>query len=532
MPDINKALQQFAREEEEEVTQALATKLKLPYVNLMEYQPAPDVLQTISPLDAGKYHVVPYLRVGAKIKVASPTPDDPKLLPYLKTVADTTNRSIVLAVCSQSSYRYMLSQYQFVKEAPESLEYLEVEKPLEQSTNPLKTFAEVRSQLAHASITKLSEVLFAGALAVDASDIHLEPRPADFRVRYRIDGVLQDVVSLSKDRYKPLRDRIKYLAQLKLDTANIPQDGRFDLKAFGRALDVRVSALPGAFGEVIVLRILDPQGKLLTLDQLGFRAAAQKAIAEAIAKPNGVIMNTGPTGSGKTTTLYALIQKLNKSDIKIVTLEDPIEYRIPGVDQSQIKPSKGYTFATGLRSVLRQDPDIIMVGEIRDLETAGVAIQSSLTGHLVLSTLHTNDSAGAITRLIDMNVEPFLISSTLESILAQRLVRTICKKCKVSFQPDKILLDRLNLKAETVKERPFYYGKGCDECHETGYRFRKGIYEYLVVSEPVRQLINEKKPTVVIRDKAIEQGMALLRDDGIRNILDGYTTADEVLRWT
>ena len=518
MPDINKALQQFAREEEEEVTQALAKKLKLPYINLMEYQPAPDVLQTISPIDAGKYHVVPYLRVGAKIKVASPTPDDPKLLPYLKSVADTTNRSIVLAVCSQSSYRYMLSQYQFVKEAPESLEYLAVEKPLEQSTNPLKTFAEVRRQLAHASITKLSEVLFAGALAIDASDIHLEPRPADFRVRYRIDGVLQDVVSLSKDRYKPLRDRIKYLAQLKLDTANIPQDGRFDLKAYGRALDVRVSTLPGAFGEVIVLRILDPQGKLLTLDQLGFRQDAQKAIEEAVAKPNGVIMNTGPTGSGKTTTLYALIQKLNRPDIKIVTLEDPIEYRIPGVDQSQIKPAKGYTFATGLRSVLRQDPDIIMIGEIRDRETAHTALQAALTGHLVLTTLHTNSAPSAIPRLLEMDLEPFLIVGSVNLIIAQRLVRRLCSSCKGAKQVGG---------PATPAGR-----QECTNCAGMGYRGRIAIIETMKITPKIEELIMARASVANFERTARAEGMVTMFEDGMAKVKIGITTEEEVKRVT
>jgi type IV pilus assembly protein PilB len=290
--------------------------------------------------------------------------------------------------------------------------------------------------------------------------------------------------------------------------------------------------LPTQFGESVVLRVLDRSTVSLELENLGMPTDIYDAFSADIRKPNGIIIVTGPTGSGKTTTLYSALRRINSIELKLLTVEEPVEYDMEGIVQVQTNDAIGVTFLRCLRAFLRQDPDIIMVGEIRDLETAQVSIQASLTGHLVLTTLHTNDASGAITRLIDMNVEPFLISSTLESILAQRLVRTICKKCKVPFQPDKTLLNRLNLTEEMAGGRPFYYGKGCNECHDTGYKGRKGIYEYLTVTEPVRLLINEKKPTTEIRNKAIEQGMRLLRDDGIQNVFDGYTTADEVLRYT
>jgi len=300
----------------------------------------------------------------------------------------------------------------------------------------------------------------------------------------------------------------------------------------GRQIDFRVSTLPTQFGESVVLRILDRSTVSLELENLGMPTDVYDTFSQDIQNPNGIIIVTGPTGSGKTTTLYSALRRINTVDMKLLTVEDPVEYDIEGIIQVQANEAIGVTFQRCLRAFLRQDPDIIMVGEIRDLETAQIAIQSSLTGHLVLSTLHTNDAAGAVTRLIDMNVEPFLISSTLEAVLAQRLVRTICQKCKTSMQPDKTLLDRLNLTEEAVSGRPFYYGKGCSECHDTGYRGRKSLVEYMTVTEPVRQLINGRKPTLVIRSKAVELGMRLLRDDGVRNILDGYTTAEEVLRYT
>jgi len=370
------------------------------------------------------------------------------------------------------------------------------------------------------------------AVQSKASDVHFEPFEQEFKIRYRVDGALYEMSPPPRRLALPVISRIKVMSGLNIAERRLPQDGRLQMNMLGRQIDFRVSTLPTQFGESVVLRILDRSTVSLELENLGMPTEVYDAFSRDIQSPNGIIIVTGPTGSGKTTTLYSALRRINTVDMKLLTVEDPVEYDIEGIIQVQANEAIGVTFQKCLRAFLRQDPDIIMVGEIRDLETAQIAIQSSLTGHLVLSTLHTNDAAGAVTRLIDMNVEPFLISSTLESVLAQRLVRTICKKCKTPMQPDKALLDRLDLTEEAVAGRPFYYGKGCPECHETGYRYRKALVEYMTVTEPVRQLINERKPTLVIRSKAVELGMRLLRDDGVRNILDGYTTAEEVLRYT
>lgn len=370
------------------------------------------------------------------------------------------------------------------------------------------------------------------AVQSKASDVHFEPFEQEFKIRYRVDGALYEMSPPPRRLALPVISRIKVMSALNIAERRLPQDGRLQMNMLGRQIDFRVSTLPTQFGESVVLRILDRSTVSLELENLGMPTDVYDAFSRDIQKPNGIIIVTGPTGSGKTTTLYSALRRINTVDMKLLTVEDPVEYDIEGIIQVQTNEAIGVTFQRCLRAFLRQDPDIIMVGEIRDLETAQIAIQSSLTGHLVLSTLHTNDAAGAVTRLIDMNVEPFLISSTLESVLAQRLVRVICKKCKTPMQSDKNLLDRLDLTEEAVAGRSFYYGKGCPECHETGYHGRKSLVEYLTVTEPVRELINERKPTLNIRAKAVELGMRLLRDDGIRNILDGYTTAEEVLRYT
>jgi type IV pilus assembly protein PilB len=330
----------------------------------------------------------------------------------------------------------------------------------------------------------------------------------------------------------PIISRIKVMSGLNIAERRLPQDGRIPLTIGGRLVDLRVSTLPTQFGESVVLRVLDRATVQLDLENLGMPDDVYQSYVRDISKPNGIIIVTGPTGSGKTTTLYSGLRRINTVERKILTAEEPIEYDIEGIMQVQINDAVGNTFANILRSFLRQDPDVMMIGEVRDLETSQIAIQASLTGHLVFSTLHTNDSSGAITRLIDMGVEPYLISSTLEAVLAQRLVRTVCSRCKTAFQPDKATLDSIGLSEQEVGGRPFYYGTGCAYCNEICYHGRKGIYEYMSVTEPIRELINERKPTLLIRQRAIELGMRTLRQDGVRNVLDGYTTVEEILRYT
>jgi type IV pilus assembly protein PilB len=370
------------------------------------------------------------------------------------------------------------------------------------------------------------------AIRDKSSDIHFEPFEDEFKIRYRVDGALYEMSPPPKHLALPVTSRIKVMANLDIAERRLPQDGRISLAMAGRQIDMRVSTLPTQFGESVVLRVLDRAAVNMDLEHLGFPDFIQTYMAETIQQPNGIVIVTGPTGCGKTTTLYSFLRRLNTIDSKLLTAEDPVEYDVEGIMQVAINEGLGMTFGKALRSFLRQDPDIIMVGEMRDLETSQIAIQASLTGHLVLTTLHTNDAPGAVTRLIDMGVEPFLISSTLLCVLAQRLVRTTCKKCRTPFEPTENQLSLLNLSPHDVGEKVFYYGRGCANCNDTGYKGRKGIFELLPVSEPVRELINERAPTVVLRQKAVELGMVTLREDGLRSIFDGDSTIEEVLKYT
>jgi type IV pilus assembly protein PilB len=330
----------------------------------------------------------------------------------------------------------------------------------------------------------------------------------------------------------PITSRLKVMAGLDISERRRPQDGRIQMGIGGRQIDLRVSSLPTQFGESVVLRVLDRSVVSLEIENLGMPEDVYKQYTYDIQKPHGIIIVTGPTGSGKTTTLYSGLRRINTIDMKILTAEEPVEYDIDGIVQVPINEATGNTFPMVLRAFLRQDPDVMMIGEIRDLETAQIAIQASLTGHLVFSNLHTNDAAGAITRLIEMDVEPYLLSSTIEAVLGQRLVRTICDGCKALYKPDDEILDRLNLTRTDVGNRDFAYGRGCPHCHETGYFGRKGLYEYVQMSDAIRDLVNARSPTLVIRERAVEQGMRTLREDGVRNILDCRTTVDEVLKYT
>ncbi len=385
---------------------------------------------------------------------------------------------------------------------------------------------------ASAPVVRLVQYVLLQAVNARASDIHFEPFEKEFHIRYRVDGALYEMTPPPKSLALPVISRVKVLAGLNIAERRLPQDGRIQLPVGGRMIDFRVSCLPTQFGESVVLRVLDRSVVSLDLENLGMPEDVYNDICADIDKPNGIIIVTGPTGSGKTTTLYSCLRRINKEGNKLLTAEEPVEYDIDGIVQVPINPIQGNTFPLVLRAFLRQDPDIIMVGEIRDLETAQIAIQASLTGHLVFSTLHTNDAAGAVTRLVDMDVPPYLIASTLEAVLGQRLVRTICKFCKTEYEPTPDILQRLGLTPEQVQGRRFSFGEGCDKCNKSGYKGRKGLYEYLRASDPIRALINERRPTLVIREKARELGMRTMREDGVLNILDGNTTVDEVLRYT
>ena len=394
------------------------------------------------------------------------------------------------------------------------------------SEHDIETMAE------QTPIIRFVNLVVGQAIRDKASDIHFEPFEHEFKIRYRIDGALYEMAPPPRALALPITSRLKVLANLNIAERRIPQDGRIKITLAGRQVDLRVSTLPTQFGESVVLRVLDQAAVQLDITQLGMPADVFEGLNEIIRRPNGIFIVTGPTGSGKTTTLYSGLRVINTPDLKVLTAEDPVEYEIEGLMQVPINPLVGLTFASTLRSFLRQDPDVIMVGEIRDLETAQISIQASLTGHLVLSTLHTNDAAGAVTRLIDMGVEPFLIASTLEAVLAQRLVRRICPHCKTTYEPPDSLLKTLGITRAAVGDRHFSFGRGCAHCNQTGYKGRLGIYEWLRLTEAVRDLVAQRAPTLQIRQKAIEQGMRTLRDDGLRAIFDGNTTIEEVIKYT
>jgi len=381
-------------------------------------------------------------------------------------------------------------------------------------------------------IIRYVDLILYQAIQDRASDIHFEPFEHEFKIRYRVDGSLYEMAPPPRHLALPVISRVKVMANLNIAERRLPQDGRIQKVIAGRQVDLRVSTLPTQYGESVVLRVLDRTTVNLELEALGMPDNIYTYILATLEKPNGIFIVTGPTGSGKTTTLYACLNKINTIDSKLLTAEDPVEYDIEGIMQVPINEAIGLTFGRVLRAFLRQDPDRIMVGETRDLETAQISIQASLTGHLVFSTLHTNDAPGAVTRLIDMNVEPFMISSSLEAVLAQRLIRKICTKCRTTYEPKEAVLTQLGLSPHDIGDKQFYYGKGCDVCNNTGYKGRKGIYELLEMSDPVRELINQRAPTVVIRQKAIELGMVTLREDGMRSIYDGETTIEEVLKYT
>jgi type IV pilus assembly protein PilB len=383
-----------------------------------------------------------------------------------------------------------------------------------------------------APVVKYVDLILDKAVSARASDIHFEPFETEFKIRYRVDGALYELDPPPFKLALPVISRVKVMSNLNIAERRLPQDGRIQRMINGRQVDLRVSTLPTAFGESVVLRVLDRSSVNLELETLGMPPDIMAHILEVIEKPNGIFIVTGPTGSGKTTTLYSCLRKINTIDSKLLTAEDPVEYEIDGIIQVPINDAVGLTFSRVLRAFLRQDPDRILVGETRDAETAQIAIQASLTGHLVFTTLHTNDSTGAVTRLMDMGIEPFLISASLECVLAQRLIRKICTACRTAYEPSEQVLASLGLSIHDIGDKNFYYGKGCETCNQTGYKGRKGIYELLKISDPVREMINDRAPGILIRQKAIELGMTTLREDGLRSIYDGLTTIEEVVKYT
>lgn len=517
---------------EEAFAQTLAMDLGVEAVDLSSFEPLPALLHLVPSGMARLNEVIPVTASGNVLTVALGNPLDTQALDDLRY---TLNREIVQVVAPRHQIEKLISEHYGSEET--SME--DVLKQLGEAEVTAIDNAEEEFNAAAAAaeanatpIIRYVDLILDRAVQAQASDIHFEPFEKEFKIRYRVDGALYEMEPPPRHLALPVTSRIKVMSNLNIAERRVPQDGRIQRQIGDKVVDLRVSTLPTQFGESVVLRVLDRSAVKLDLEALQMPPEIHEYILETIEKPNGIFIVTGPTGSGKTTTLYACLNKINTIDSKLLTAEDPVEYEIDGIMQVPVNESIGLTFAKVLRAFLRQDPDRIMIGETRDLETATIAIQASLTGHLVFTTLHTNDSTGAVSRLVDMGVEPFMISASLEGVLAQRLVRRICSRCKTPYEPDEAVLGRLGLTPHDIGDKTFYYGKGCAECNNTGYKGRKGLYELLKVTDPIRTLINEKAPNVVLRQKAMELGMSTLRADGLRCIFDGITTIEEVLKYT
>jgi type IV pilus assembly protein PilB len=531
---VSQILQDFGILDLDTILQAIATQLGVSVITLRERDITPEVLATIPAKMARMYQCLPVALSGSTLQLALADPLNSGRIDELGFVV---KKDVQLVVADPAQVTKLIE-----KLYPEENEsFNDILKELGSDKEIAKEVSEVAitddatmmARLAdQAPIVRFVNLVLFQAVQDRASDIHFEPFETEFKIRYRVDGALYEMSPPPKQLALPVVSRLKVMANLNISERRLPQDGRISYSLGSRIVDLRVSTLPTQFGESVVLRVLDRSAVSLELESLGFPKYIYDYTVESIQRPNGIIVVTGPTGCGKTTTLYSALRRVNTIDSKLLTAEDPVEYDIEGIMQVAINESVGLTFSKALRSFLRQDPDVIMVGEMRDLETAQISIQASLTGHLVLSTLHTNDSPGAITRLVDMGVEPFLISSTMVAVIGQRLVRTICKNCRTPFEPTENQLSLLNLSPHDLGEKTFYYGRGCSNCNDTGYKGRKGIFELLTVTDAIRALINERAPTVVIRQKAIELGMVPLREDGLRSIFDGDTTIEEVVKYT
>ena len=526
-------LQDFGIMRLEDILHVMANNLGTEVVSLRDRELSADILKTIPANVARMYHCVPVAMNNGTLQVALAEPLDPAAA---DEIGFASKREVQVVVADPAEIEKAIERFYGQDENEnfaDILKELGSDADIAREVSEAGDDAKAAEALANeVPIVKFVNLVVSQAVQDRASDIHFEPFETEFRIRYRVDGALYEMSPPPKHLALPVISRLKVMANLNISERRMPQDGRINFPIGSKMIDLRMSTLPTQFGESVVLRVLDRSAVNLEIEALGFPKYLFDYVTEVIQRPNGIFIVTGPTGSGKTTTLYSALRRVNTIDSKLLTAEDPVEYDIEGIMQVAINEAAGLTCGKALRSFLRQDPDIIMVGEMRDLETAQISIQASLTGHLVLSTLHTNDAPGAVTRLVDMGVEPFLISSTLMAVLAQRLVRTICKNCRTPFEPTEDQLSLLNLSPHDLGDKVFHYGRGCSTCNDTGYKGRKGIFELLVISEAVRVLINERAPTVVLRQKAVELGMVTLREDGLRSIFEGDTTIEEVVKYT
>jgi len=531
---MGKVLVELGYVTENQILMALGEQAGMDVVDLDTINIPPELIEMVSKSIAAVYRVFPVRLEGGMLTVAMADPLNVSTLDDLRFLLNCEVRG---AVSNDDAVNRAIEKH--YADSDESVETLLAEldgddtmmEVIDESGEgiDIATLEEMANQM---PVVKLLNLVLLQAIKDKASDIHFEPFEDEYKIRYRVDGVLYEMMPPPRHLSVAISSRIKVMAQLDIAERRLPQDGRIPLTIAGNPVDLRISTLPTMFGESVVMRVLDRSVVQLDLERIGLREDEMGNVRELIGKPNGIILLTGPTGCGKTTTLYSALNEANQVDVKIITTEDPVEYDLDGIMQVQINEEIGVTFASCLRSILRQDPDKILVGEIRDLVTGQIAIQASLTGHVVFSTLHTNDAPSAVTRLLEIGLEPYLIAATLECIIAERLVRVICEHCKEAYQPTEEMLMELSLSEEDVQGKKFYYGRGCDSCNNTGYRGRTGIFEMMVLDDDLRQLIIDESSTQHMRDVARQRGMRTLRESGLLKIFDGTTTIEEVIRET
>ncbi|MEI6288173.1 MAG: GspE/PulE family protein [bacterium] len=538
---LKEKIKQITLREKEEETEKNALALGLPYISLIGMGISPDTLTTIPEEESRALQIVCFLNNGTRILIGAIDPND-KIKDLANMLAEKHHAEVVTYLISKRSLEAALLIYKNLPKIRKNVKGIEIKsEDIEKFKNEIKSFRDLNEKIQKVSLTELVTIIVAGAIISRASDIHIEAEEADIKIRYRIDGVLNDAATIAKDTWSKVISRLKQLSGLKINISDRPQDGRFSIFLKDDRVDVRVSALPTAFGESVVIRLLMSSSSHLSFEELGLRGRAYDTLQKEILRPNGMIITTGPTGSGKTTSLYAVLTKLNTTDTKIITIEDPIEYELKGVNQSQVNPH--YTFSQGLRSIVRQDPDVIMIGEIRDLETAEIAIQAALTGHLVLSTIHTNDAFGAVPRFLSLGAKPFLLAPALNVSIGQRLVRKICVDCKqeatvteAEMLKAKTLLENLPPNSEykdkiDINNLKFFKGAGCDSCQSIGYKGRIGIYEIMPITDIMKDTVTKGNLSEFdIKKMAHEEGVITMVQDGIIKALEGITSLDEIFR--
>ncbi|MFH0988090.1 MAG: GspE/PulE family protein [Parcubacteria group bacterium] len=528
--------------EEENAVKEKAQTLGVPYIDLTEFPVSGEALLTVPENICKEQKVVCFVNTGEQIRLATIDPTNTQITDIAHNLEEAQHSKAGIYMISERQLNILLAQYSKLPKYVKPVGGVEVsEEELEKFKQIATDFKELNEQVKKVNTTELVTLIIAAALQARSSDIHVEAEETGIKIRLRVDGMLHDAAEIDKNSWPKVIARIKLLSGLKINITDKPQDGRFTIKMAKERVDVRVSCIPTAWGESVVMRLLSSSTAALQFDDLGLVGKSFNDLKTQTERPNGMIITCGPTGSGKTTTLYAILNKLNQEDVKIITLEDPIEYKLEGINQSQIDHSKGYSFADGLRSILRQDPDIVMVGEIRDLETADIAVNAALTGHLVLSTIHTNDSAGAIPRFMAIGVKPFLLAPSLNAIIGQRLVRKLCPKCKQEIKLEEKDLDRVKKLLEAIPaehpDRPdlaklnFFTSKGCPECHGLGFKGRVGIYEILLMSKEIEKVIlSNEVSEYQMRELAIKNGMLTMVQDGLIKVLKGITSVEEVFR--